>query len=73
MKRALLWLVALLAALSCAARPSPAQTPEKCIVEGIVLSAGTSQPLAKAHVALVRRKRTSLWSAWTIRVALMPS
>ena len=53
MKRALLCLVALLAALSCAARPSPAQTPEKCIVEGIVLSAGTSQPLAKAHVALV--------------------
>src|SRR5229473_7897078 len=53
MKRALLCLVALLAALSCAARPSPPQTPEKCIVEGIVLSAGTSQPLVKAHVALV--------------------
>ncbi len=53
MKRALLCLVALLAALPCAALPSPAQTPEKCIVEGIVLSAGTSQPLAKAHVALV--------------------
>lgn len=52
MKRALFCIVALLAALPSAARPSPPQPSEKCVVEGIVLSGSTGQPLMKAHVTL---------------------
>jgi protocatechuate 3,4-dioxygenase beta subunit len=59
MKRVLFCIVALLAALPCAAQPSPAQAPQNCIVEGIVLSESTSQPLMKAHVALVSVERPS--------------
>jgi Carboxypeptidase regulatory-like domain len=53
MKRPLFCAMALLAAPPFAARPIPAQIPNNCIVEGMVLSGSTGQPLTKAHVALV--------------------
>ena len=53
MKRALFCAMALLVAPPFAARPSQAQTPKSCIVEGMVLSGSSGQPLSKAHVALV--------------------